>query len=89
MAVSERTLRVAKSRSFLVVSYVALSAASIAGAFMLSWFDRPGAPYFLGTGTVLGLWASVIATCHRITAGDLLRMTNAVGQKNLPQQRAE
>lgn len=87
MAASIRTRQVARLRTFLVISYVALSATAIVAAFILSWFGLQGAPWFLATGTVLGLWASVTATCHRVAAGDLLHVANVLGQKNLPQQR--
>ena len=85
--VSHRLAHVAKLRVFVVISYVFLSTTSIIAAFALSWCERAGAPWFLGTGAFLGLWASVTATCQRVAAEDILHVAKAIAQKNGPIQR--
>lgn len=87
MAASAHTQQVAKLRRFLVISYVVLATASMAGAFLLSWYSLPGAPWFLGTTVTLGLWASVTATCHRVAASEFLGIAKIVGQKNIGESR--
>ncbi len=71
--------QVARLRTFLVVSYVFFAACSIVAAFVLSLYSLPGAPWFLATGIALNVWASVTATCHKVSAGDFLGVANIVG----------
>ncbi|MBL8817687.1 MAG: hypothetical protein JNL58_16800 [Planctomyces sp.] len=85
MAVSKRSRQLEWLRPLLVISYMLLSAGSIAAAFALCWFRLSGAVYFLLCGTFLALWASVTATCSRIVASDLLGMAKLLGGKSLPQ----
>ena len=82
VAQSKFTQQVAKLRTFLVVAYVSISLLSLTAGFVLSWNSLPGAPWFLATATAFGFWASVTATCSRISAGDFLGVAKIVKFKD-------
>lgn len=87
MSRSANSAQVVRLRTFLVLSYVASATCSLLAAFALSWFSLPGAPWFLATGIVLNVWASVTATCHKVSAGDFLGVANIVGLKGITEKK--
>jgi hypothetical protein len=69
---------VAYLRTFLVISYISLSTASGGCAFYLSLQSLPGAPLFMGTAALFGIWASVTATCNKVSVAEVLSAAKAL-----------
>lgn len=82
MATSQHSKQVATLRTSLVISYVALSTASLVLAFILAWNRLSGTPWFLACAVSFGFWASVTATNNKVTAGDFLGVANVLKLKN-------
>lgn len=67
-----------RMRASLVAAFVLLSALSFLASFVLSWAARDGASPFLIAGVFLAIWASVTATCARITVKDVCGILHMV-----------
>lgn len=72
MARSRFSRQVAILRTALVTAYVTFAALLSGAAFVLAWNGLSGAPWFLAASVVFGLWASVTATCSRVSADEFL-----------------
>ena len=83
----QNSAQVARLRTFLVISYIFFAACSLVAAFLLSWFGLAGSPWFLATSIALNVWASVTATCHKVSAGDFLGVASIVGIKGISEKK--
>ena len=50
---------------------------SLGASFVLSWGQRSAGVYFLVPATFFVVWASVIATCEKVTVSDVLGVLHA------------
>jgi len=79
---SQQAVKVAKLRTFIVVSVISMAAASVVCAFLLAWNSLAGSPWFLATAFALSVQASITATCHRVSAKDFLGMMGVISFKD-------
>lgn len=88
MARTNHAKQISRLRTFLVISSVTMSVLSLVFAFVLSFLDRSGNYWFLLTAVAMVIWATVTATCERVSASDALGIVEAIRNKSPADKKA-